>query len=63
MEAQLICQNVFQEAKNLKIAVEFVDILEKECVSELIGGVVVETLRKARNELIAKRMIKNQKAE
>ena len=63
MEAQLICQNVFQEAKNLKIAVEFVDILEKECVSELIDGVVVETLRKARNELIAKRMIKNQKAE
>ena len=63
MEAQLICQNVFQEAKILKIAVEFVDILEKECVSELIDGVVVETLRKARNELIAKRMIKNQKAE
>ena len=47
----------------MKIAVEFVDILEKECVSELIDGVVVETLRKARNELIAKRMIKNQKAE
>jgi hypothetical protein len=63
VEAQLICQNVFQEAKKLKIAVEFVDILEKECVSELIDGVVVETLRKARNELIAKRMIKNQKAE
>ena len=49
MEAQLICQNVLEEAKSVKIAVEFVEILEKECVSELIGGVVVETLRKARN--------------
>ena len=39
------------------------EILEKECVSELIGGVVVETLRKARNELVAKRMIENQKVK
>lgn len=63
MEAQLICENVFQEAKNEKIAIEFVEILEKECVGELIDGVVVETLRKARNELIAKRMMENQKTE
>ena len=63
MEAQLICQNVLEEAKSVKIAVEFVEILEKECVSELIGGVVVETLRKARNELVAKRMIENQKVK
>eukprot|EP00092_Neocalanus_flemingeri_P027091 GFUD01029377.1.p1 GENE.GFUD01029377.1~~GFUD01029377.1.p1 ORF type:complete len:2023 (+),score=566.09 GFUD01029377.1:57-6125(+) len=63
LEAELICENVLMEAKNEKIAVEFVEILEKECVNELIDGVVLDTLRNARNELIAKKMLENQKAE
>ena len=62
MEAKLICENVLQEVKNEKIAVEFVEILEKERLGELIDDVVVETLRKARNDLtIAKMMIETKR--